>query len=60
MYLITTESDDDGIWSHDPIGFNSETEARDYIPKLPPPGAGHSHVLYRCDQIAVLAGKAAA
>lgn len=56
MYLVTTEADDDGTWWDDPLGFDSEREAREAAAKLGAAPEGYCRVLYRCDQVAVLEG----
>ncbi len=50
MYLVTEEYDD-GIWAGDPEGFDSETEAREWMYKhIPRPGA--QYFIYRCYELA--------
>ena len=51
MFLVTMESDDDGMWLDDPNGFDNEAEAREWHAKQPPAPKGHSRVIYRCTQL---------
>jgi hypothetical protein len=51
MFLVTTEHNEDGVWLDDPNGFDSETEAREWCAKQPPPPKDHSRVIYRCMQL---------
>jgi hypothetical protein len=52
-YIVTTESDD-GSWFDEPEGFESETEAREWIASHPVSRPEIYTVLYRCTMIEVL------
>lgn len=54
-YLVTHEDSDDGMWVGEPNMFDSLDEANRWAASKPAPAMGTCRVLYRCDQVSVLA-----
>ena len=54
MFLVTTESEDDGMWFDEPAGFDTEEAARKSVKDAKDAPPGYCRVLYECHQVDIL------